>query len=112
MCSSLLRMESVVHVWPTTMSDARLQGLKGQLQAIKAARNKGARDLLVYLKAYHPPKFGRNLREPQYDDLKKALRNASIDYHPDRQKDGDRVWQVLSQEITKQINEVWAEYKS
>ena len=89
-----------------------LQGLQPKLEAIKAAKNRGARALLVFLKANHPPKFGRNLPEPEYDDLKKALRNASTDYHPDRQTGGDKVWQMLSQEITKHINEVWADYKS
>lgn len=89
-----------------------MQELQPELEAIKAAKNRGARALLVFLKANHPPKFGRNLPEPEYDDLKRALRNASTDYHPDRQIGGDKMWQMLSQEISKHINEVWADYKS
>jgi len=44
------------------------------LDKIKAAKARGARDLLVYLKENHPPKFASTLAEPEYDDIRRALR--------------------------------------
>lgn len=73
-----------------------LQELEPQLKKIKAAKAKGARDLLVHIKQSHPPKFKSNLAEPAYDNIRQALRKASAEYHPDKQSRYDQKWQVLS----------------
>lgn len=89
-----------------------LQELEPQLKKIKAAKAKGARDLLVHIKQSHPPKFKSNLAEPAYDNIRQALRKASAEYHPDKQSRYDQKWQVLSGEISKAVNDVWADYCS
>ncbi|DBA82930.1 TPA: hypothetical protein ACH3X1_006716 [Trebouxia sp. C0004] len=86
--------------------------LEPQLKKIKAAKAKGARDLLVHIKQSHPPKFKSKLAEPAYDNIKQALRKASAEYHPDKQLQYDQKWQVLSGEISKAVNDVWADYCS
>lgn len=89
-----------------------MQELEPQLRKIKAAKAKGARDLLVHIKQSHPPKFKSNLAEPTYDNIRQALRKASAEYHPDKQLQYDQKWQVLSGEISKAVNDVWADYCS
>lgn len=53
-----------------------------------------------------------NLAEPAYDNIRQALRKASAEYHPDKQLQYDQKWQVLSGEISKAVNDVWADYCS
>ncbi len=66
----------------------------------------------MHIKQSHPPKFKSNLAEPAYDNIRQALRKASAEYHPDKQLQYDQKWQVLSGEICKAVNDVWADYCS
>ena len=88
-----------------------MQGLQPQLDAIKVAKDVGARTLLVHLQDNHPPKFKSALPEPEYDDIKRALRKAMAEYHPDKQGQFDKTWQALAAEISKCINDVYTDYK-
>ena len=90
---------------------ACLQALEPELKRIEAAKKKSARDLLTYLKNNHPAKFKSKQPEPAHDEIKLALRKASIENHPDKQQMYDKKWQTLAREISKAINEVWADYK-
>ncbi|KAL0044057.1 hypothetical protein WJX82_006391 [Trebouxia sp. C0006] len=100
------------HIKPHPTGHDWYMELEPQLKKIKAAKAKGARDLLVHIKQSHPPKFKGNLAEPAYDNIRQALRKASAEYHPDKQSRYDQKWQVLSGEISKAVNDVWADYCS
>jgi len=88
------------------------QELDPQLKKLKAAKARGARDLLVHVKQNHPPKFKDKRPEPAHDDIRGALRKAVVEYHPDKQLQYSKTWQMLSAEISKAVNEVWADYCS
>ena len=95
-----------------TLSAVLAQELEPQLKKLRAAKARGARDLLVHLKRNHPPKFKDKRPEPAHDDIRGALRKAVVEYHPDKQLQHDKTWQLLSAEISKAVNEVWADYCS
>ncbi|DBB15972.1 TPA: hypothetical protein ACH3X3_003344 [Trebouxia sp. C0006] len=105
-------MQLAHHIKPHPTGHDWYMELEPQLKKIKAAKAKGARDLLVHIKQSHPPKFKGNLAEPAYDNIRQALRKASAEYHPDKQSRYDQKWQVLSGEISKAVNDVWADYCS
>lgn len=96
----------------STLSVVFAQELEPQLRRLRAAKARGARDLLVHLKQNHPPKFKDKRVEPAYDDIRQALRKAVVEYHPDKQLQYSKNWQMLSEEISKAVNEVWADYCS
>jgi hypothetical protein len=43
--------------------------------------------------------------------MKKLLQKAIVHYHPDKQANYPRKWQVLCEEITKALNALYCEYK-
>ena len=88
------------------------QELEPQLKKLSAAKARGAHDLLLHLKQNHLPKFKDKRPEPANNDIKGALRKAVVEYHPDKQLQYDKTWQMLSAEISKAVNEVWADYCS
>lgn len=96
----------------STLSAVSAQELEPQLRMLRAAKARGARDLLVHLKQNHPPKFRDKRPEPAYDDIRQGLRKAVAEYHPDKQLQYSEKWQMLSEEISKAVNEVWADYCS
>ena len=89
-----------------------MQELENELKQIKAAKGRGAGDLLTHLKQHHPPKFSSSLEEPLHDQMRLRLRKASFEYHPDKQVQCDRKWQVLAGVISKCINDMYSCYKS
>ena len=89
-----------------------MQELEPQLRKVRAAKAKGARDLLVYIKQHHPARFNSKLPEPAYDDIRKSLRKTVVEYSPDKQLQHDQKWQVLAREICKEVNDVYAGYCS
>lgn len=95
-----------------TISAVLAQELEPQLNKLRAAKARGARDLLVHLQQNHLPKFKDKRPEPAHDDIRGALRKAVVEYHPDKQLQYCKTWQFLSTEISKAVNEVWADYCS
>lgn len=45
------------------------------------------------------------------NNIKKAVLNAIIQYHPDKQMQYDMEWRILSEEITKYLNVRYEMYK-
>ncbi|XP_037042295.1 uncharacterized protein LOC119078723 [Bradysia coprophila] len=82
-----------------------LEKMKDKLDALKSHAT-DAFKLLKYIYTNHPPKVSYDYKENSIDstNIKKALLNAIIQYHPDKQVQYDMEWRVLSEEITKCLN--------
>ena len=77
-----------------------------------------AEDLLRHIYNIHPPKnqnhkLNESLLTGETKNLKKALRDGLLHYHPDRLKANDlgKKWVVLCEEITKYLNRKYEVYK-
>ena len=77
-----------------------------------------AEDLLRHIYNIHPPKnqnhkLNELLLTGETKNLKKALRDGLLHYHPDRLKANDlgKKWVVLCEEITKYLNRKYEVYK-
>lgn len=77
-----------------------------------------AEDLLKHIYKVHPPKntnhkLNESLLSGENRNVKKALRDGLLHYHPDRlqAKDLGKKWIVLCEEITKYLNRKYEVYK-
>ncbi len=77
----------------------------GLIDTLFSFRN-DAFKLLKYIYGTHPPKVSFNYDEKSLNGthIKKAVLNAIIQYHPDKQVLYDMEWRILSEEITKYLN--------
>ncbi|GFR50200.1 hypothetical protein Agub_g12368 [Astrephomene gubernaculifera] len=85
-----------------------LEQLKEELAAVSKAAVKGSHELLRHIYRVHPPGGGSEpvSLPPESllgDKIKDTLRRAIIAYHPDKQVTKPRRWQVLAEEITKEL---------
>ncbi|KAJ6644303.1 hypothetical protein Bhyg_09270 [Pseudolycoriella hygida] len=81
-----------------------LAQLKPVLDVLKS-HSDDAFKLLKFVYSTHPPKVSFDYDEKKLDSttIKKAVLNAIIQYHPDKQVEYDMKWRVLSEEITKYL---------
>ena len=99
------------------------QELKDEIQSLKDARQKFYGDdagLLLYIYKTFPPKNESKKPPPEKElkamdkkGLKKVFQKAVLHYHPDKQdkeKYGKK-WEVLCEEITKNLTRVYECYK-
>lgn len=87
--------------------DIKVQ-LKKELNILDDISAKGAPELLEYIYHRYPPKDEKLKLAPGFrKHLKKALRNASIHYHPDKIDESmhGKRWKVMSGEIVKRVNQ-------
>lgn len=93
-----------------------LEDLKPELQELKEASEKGAIDFLETVYTKWPPKNDEEFKfdpptNPTDDQKKKLLRKASFHYHPDKQVNFERRWQIFAEEILKKINAKYEVFK-
>lgn len=72
-----------------------------------------AYSLLKFIYTTHPPKVSYDYNEKSLNstNIKKAVLNAIIQYHPDKQMQYDMEWRILSEEITKYLNVRYESFK-
>ena len=86
--------------------------MKDELAALKGAAAKGSYALLDHIYQNHPPKDpSAKLEPPTPANIKKVLLKAVVHYHPDKQNQYERKWQVLCEEITKCLNASYEIFK-
>ncbi|KAG2451805.1 hypothetical protein HYH02_003581 [Chlamydomonas schloesseri] len=92
-----------------------VEELSAELEALRAAADRGARALLVHVYTKHPPTESQPTTptedELRGDRLKDGLRRAILLYHPDRHTIKPKRWQVLAQEITKYLSARYQDFK-
>lgn len=94
---------------PEVLAELRAE-LKPAFDALKAASDKGAVDLIRHLTAHHPPPGGKKLGQVTSDSLKKTILQAVTWYHPDKHWKGGATTReeqktfLLYEEITKLLN--------
>lgn len=61
---------------------------------------------MKYIYTTHPPKvaFEYDEKSLDHENIKKAVMKAIIQYHPDKQREYDMEWRILTEEITKYLN--------
>mmetsp|Transcript_6863 Transcript_6863/g.18569 ORF Transcript_6863/g.18569 Transcript_6863/m.18569 type:complete len:246 (+) Transcript_6863:1586-2323(+) len=99
------------HTTDQSMRRKLHQTLRSELADLERA-SKDAFTLLDYIYKKHPPRSTKvhvqasELKTLNADTIKKVVRNALLDYHPDRQRAAapdDEMWFVLCVEITKAL---------
>ena len=107
-----------------SLRESTLLKLDSELKAIQAAMNSfggryySAHALLLHIYHKHPPKkedyvFDVNLSRDDCEAVLKALKTAVTHYHPDKtfNKSAGFEWEVLSEEITKYLNQASDRFK-
>ena len=91
--------------------------LKEDIKKLEELSN-NTEDLLRHIYKKYPPKnenhkLNDSLLEGENQNIKKALRESLLHYHPDRLKAKDlgKKWVVLCEEITKYLNRKYEMYK-
>ena len=102
--------------WSKEKNEILLE-LKDELDKLEQLSN-NAEDLLKHIYKVHPPKnqnhkLNKSLLSGETRNIKKALRDGLLHYHPDRlrAKDLGQKWVVLCEEITKYLNRKYEVYK-
>ena len=102
--------------WSVEKNEILLE-LKEDIKKLEELSN-NVEDLLRHIYTTHPPKnkdhrLNESLLSGENRNVKKALRESLLHYHPDRLKAKDlgKKWVVLCEEITKYLNRKYEVYK-
>eukprot|EP00727_Mastigamoeba_balamuthi_P003380 m51a1_g13039 hypothetical protein (130) ;mRNA; f:57-446 len=86
-----------------------LDQLVEELRELEAAAKQGDQELLDHVYLKHPPTDGST--KPTGKGMAKMLLLAIAHYHPDRQIQHDKKWQVLCEVIAKLLSAHYQVYK-